>query len=149
MTSWLKRRLYCCSCSLIDVHCYQSTCELNWTGSSSWLTNWNDPERESQSHFSTNSQSASTSWCQAHSWAFDQKFIFVWSLFLKNPRRLVKCLEADPSENTARNSTCFVAIVGYHGNSVYRAVTDLRKRYLGSDLVTCGSIPWRLPHQPR
>jgi hypothetical protein len=32
---------------------------------------------QSQSHFSTNSQSASTSWCQAHSWAFDQKFVFV------------------------------------------------------------------------
>jgi hypothetical protein len=39
-----------------------------------------------------------------------------------DPRRLVNCLEADPSENTAGNSTCFVAIVGYHGNSVYRTI---------------------------
>jgi hypothetical protein len=31
---------------------------------------------QSQSHFSTNSQSVSTSWCQAHCWAFDQKFVF-------------------------------------------------------------------------
>jgi hypothetical protein len=33
----------------------------------------------------------------------------------------VNCLEADPSENAAHNSTCFFAIVGYHGNSVCRA----------------------------
>jgi hypothetical protein len=39
-----------------------------------------------------------------------------------DPRRLVIYLEADPSENAVRNNTCFVAIVGYHGNSVYRAV---------------------------
>jgi hypothetical protein len=32
---------------------------------------------QSQSRFSTNSQLASASWCQAHSWAFDQKFVFV------------------------------------------------------------------------
>jgi hypothetical protein len=37
-------------------------------------------------------------------------------------RCLLNCLEADPSENTARNNACFVAIVGYHGNPVYRAV---------------------------
>jgi hypothetical protein len=36
-----------------------------------------DNVSQSQSHFSTNSQSASTSWCQAHSWSFDQKFVFV------------------------------------------------------------------------
>jgi hypothetical protein len=41
---------------------------------------------------------------------------------MSDPRRLVNCLEADPRENTARNNTCLVAIVGYHGNSVYRAV---------------------------
>jgi hypothetical protein len=38
-------------------------------------------------------------------------------------RRLLNCLEADPSENTARNNTWIVAIVGYHGKSVFRAVT--------------------------
>jgi hypothetical protein len=32
------------------------------------------------------------------------------------------CLELDPSVDTARNNSCIVAIVGYHGNSVYRAV---------------------------
>jgi hypothetical protein len=37
--------------------------------------------------------------------------------------RLLNCLEADPSVNTARNNTRIVAIVGYHGNAVYRAVT--------------------------
>jgi hypothetical protein len=37
-------------------------------------------------------------------------------------RRLVNCLEADPSVNTARNNTWIVVIVGYHGNPVYRAV---------------------------
>jgi hypothetical protein len=36
---------------------------------------------QSQSHFSTNSQSVNTSWCQAHSWAFDQKFVFVWCFY--------------------------------------------------------------------
>jgi hypothetical protein len=35
---------------------------------------------------------------------------------------LRSCLEADPSVDTARNNSCFFAIVGYHGNFVYRAV---------------------------
>jgi hypothetical protein len=37
-------------------------------------------------------------------------------------RRLLNCLEADPSVNTARNNSCIVAIAGHHGNPVYRAV---------------------------
>jgi hypothetical protein len=35
---------------------------------------------------------------------------------------LCRCLVADPSVDTARNHTWIVAIVGYHGIPVYRAV---------------------------
>jgi hypothetical protein len=42
-----------------------------------------------------------------------------WSVFYVY---LCWCPEADPGVDTARNSSCIVAIVGYHGNSVYRAV---------------------------
>jgi hypothetical protein len=38
----------------------------------------------------------------------------------------VDVLKRDPSEDTARNSSCIVAIVGYHENSVYRAVVWIR-----------------------
>jgi hypothetical protein len=53
---------------------------------------------------------------------FCQKIALLFVLLRPDLRRLVNCLEGDPSENTARNNTCFVAIVGYHGNYVYRAV---------------------------
>jgi hypothetical protein len=52
------------SCLLVTVLCSQS-------------------QSQSQSRLSTNSQSASASWCQAHSWAFDQKFVFVWCFYWK------------------------------------------------------------------
>jgi hypothetical protein len=68
-----------------------------------------------------------------------------------DPRRLINCLEADPSVDTACNNTCFVAIVGYHGNPVYQAVawilicvsiTWLPK------FLTCGRFPWEAPTNP-
>jgi hypothetical protein len=43
----------------------------------------------------------------------------------------------DPSVNAARNSSCIVAIVGYHGNSVYRAVAWI------PIWVTCGRFAWK------
>jgi hypothetical protein len=56
------------------------------------------------------------------------------SCWLTDPRRLVNCLKrlsvylssclvVHPSVDTTRNNTWIVAIVGYHGNPVYRTVT--------------------------
>jgi hypothetical protein len=51
------------------------------------------------------------------------------------------CLEADPSVDTARNNSCIVAIVDYHGNPVYRAATWI------PTCAICGRIPWKAPTQ--
>jgi hypothetical protein len=105
-------------CIVVVAHsliCTATSQLVNWTEPSSWSTGWTQSESES---------------------LFDQQSVLVSSPFLgfwpeicfrlkcsfEDPRRLVNCLEADPSENTARNNTCFVVIVGYQGNSVYRAV---------------------------
>jgi hypothetical protein len=39
----------------------------------------------------------------------------------------------------ARNNSCVITIVGYHGNSVYRVVA------LIPVWVTCGRFPWEAP----
>jgi hypothetical protein len=63
-------------------------------------------QSQSQSHFSTNSQSVNTSWCQAHSWAFDQKFVFVRCFYWK----LRSCLHwGAPSDE--RSGLSFVSLV--------------------------------------
>jgi hypothetical protein len=64
-----------------------------------------------------------------------------------DPRRLINCLEADPSENTDRNNACLLRLLVTKEILLSGCCldTDLRKRYLGSDLVTCGSIPWKAP----
>jgi hypothetical protein len=63
-------------------------------------------------------------------------------------RRLLNCLEANPSVNTARNNTCFVVIVGYHGNPVYRAVAWIPICVCVTWLpkfLTCGRFQWEAP----
>jgi hypothetical protein len=63
-------------------------------------------------------------------------------------RRLLNCLEADPSENTARNSTRIVAIVGYHGNPLYRAVAWIPiciSVIWSSKFLTCGRFTREAP----
>jgi hypothetical protein len=58
---------------------------------------------------------------------------------------LLNCLEPDPNVNTAHNNTCFVAIAGYHGNPVYRAVALIpicvSVTWLPKFLI-CGRFPW-------
>jgi hypothetical protein len=51
-------------------------------------------------------------------------------------RPLCRCLGADPSVGTDRNNSYLSGCC---------LDTDLPKRYLGSDLVTCGRIPWKAP----
>jgi hypothetical protein len=41
----------------------------------------------------------------------------------------------------ARNNSCAVMIVGYHGNSFYQVVASI------SVWVTCGRFPWKAPTQ--
>jgi hypothetical protein len=63
-------------------------------------------------------------------------------------RRLLNCLEANPSENAARNNTRIVAIVGYHRNPLYRAVAWIPiciSVIWSSKFLTCGRFPWEAP----
>jgi hypothetical protein len=39
----------------------------------------------------------------------------------------------------ARNNSCVITIVDYHGNSVYRVVASIPV------WVTCGRFPWKVP----
>jgi hypothetical protein len=43
----------------------------------------------------------------------------------------------------ARNNSCVITIVGYHGNSVYRVIASIPV------LVTCGRFPWKAPTHVR
>jgi hypothetical protein len=53
------------------------------------------------------------------------------------------CLKADPNVNTARNNSCIVAIVGYHGSSVYRAVSYIYIYiYVCVCVCVCVCVPW-------
>jgi hypothetical protein len=75
------------------------------------------------------------------------RVIFVTD-WLTDPRRLVNCLEADPSVNTARNNSCIVVIVRHHGNPVYRAVAwiAINVSVTCSPVIpTCGRFPWEAP----
>jgi hypothetical protein len=66
-----------------------------------------------------------------------------------NLRRLLSCLEADPSVNTAGNNTWIVAIVGYHGKSCLSGCyldTDLRKRYLVTEVHNMWEFSMGGPH---
>jgi hypothetical protein len=66
--------------ALLELYVLTGPCHLDWLISS---------QSQSQSYFTTDGQSVSMSWCRA-----------------PEVRRLLNCLEADPSENTARNNTC-------------------------------------------
>jgi hypothetical protein len=131
-----------------------------------WLTDWlNWTQSQSQSRFSTNSQSASASWCQAYSWAFDQKFVFVWSVVLKievlsllgRPLwwEVLNCVVSltalRRTQVKTMLATIHVAIVGCHGNPVYRSVawistcTNVTRSPKPS---SCGRIPWEAPTGP-
>jgi hypothetical protein len=138
-------------CIVVVAHLLMCTATnqlVTWTESSRWPTCWT----RSRSYFTTESQSVSMSWYRVPLWdlwadIISCRNVAVWNLRsciywahsltrgrvcnlqcnhsivrVTDPCRLVNCLEADSRENTARNNTCFVAIVGYHGNSVYRAV---------------------------
>jgi hypothetical protein len=120
----LKSSPTCCyrwlHCDLQNVprehaNCTAGTVRANRSEASSLLAGWT--QSQSQSRFSTNSQSASASWCPAQSSA--------------ELSRLLNCLEADPSENTARNNTCCVCWLPWKFclSGCYLD-TDLRKRYL-------------------
>jgi hypothetical protein len=71
-----------------------------------------------------------------------------WLTDWTDPCNLLNCLEPDPRVDTARNNTCFVVIVGYHGNPVYRAVgwvpIYLSVTWLPK-FLTCGRFPWEAP----
>jgi hypothetical protein len=62
--------------------------------------------------------------------------------------RLLNCLEADPIVNTARNSSCIVAIVRHHENPVYRSVAWIpisESVTLLPKFLICGRFPWEAP----
>jgi hypothetical protein len=42
----------------------------------------------------------------------------------------------------ARNNSCAITIVGYHGNYAYRVVASI------PEWVTCGRFPWKSPTGP-
>jgi hypothetical protein len=51
-------------------------------------------------------------------------------------------------EEAARNNSCVITIVGYHGNSVYGVVDSIPIWVTVTSLailVTCGRFPWKVP----
>jgi hypothetical protein len=116
----------CLCCDLQNVprehpNCTARTQRANSSESSSWLT-------EAKSKL-------------LYDWRSASQYVSVSGTpWLKRlPLHLCLCLEADPSVDTAHNNSCIVAIVGYHGNSIYRAVVWI------PIWVTCGRFPWKAP----
>jgi hypothetical protein len=81
-----------------------------------------DLQNVSREHAKCTAGTVHAYWSEASCWLTELihvVWLTAWSVFLV---QLCWCLEADPIVDTARNNSCIVAIVGYHGNPIYRAV---------------------------
>jgi hypothetical protein len=70
-----------------------------------------DLQNVRREHPNYNARTQRANWSESSSWQERLPVSLSW------------CLEADPLVDTAHNNSCIVAIVGYHGNSVYLVVT--------------------------